>query len=186
MALSIIRRYEHLGVRELPDGTLLVGHVPQIAPEAYLHIVFPRLLDAQVDGIESSIGIKLPEDLRELFLLCNGIELFAGSLSLLGLRTTYSRSVESAWQPYSIIEPNVEERTPGAPKSAVFFGFYNWDGSLLYAQSNTPLVHRCSRNSSAPIGTWASVGDMIAAEASRLSRLFDDDGNKIDKLAATV
>jgi hypothetical protein len=178
--LSILRRFEHLGTRSLPNGTQLIGHVPHLAPEAYLHVVFPGLKKTDLSRMEMEIGRSFSPSLLELYSSCNGMTLFSGSLALYGLRTSYARTGDAVWQPFSIAIPNVDERLDGADQDAVFFGTYDWDGSLLYTSPKSPVVYRCTRDSTRPLNKWPSVQNMLLSEVRRIDKLFDANGKPID------
>ncbi len=183
---AIVRKSEPLGVRKLPDGTILIGHVPQVAPEAYLHNVFPGLDRKGLNQIESLIGQPLPEPLRRFYTVFNGLDLFSSSLAIFGLRANYSRSGDDAWQPFDITLPNVDERIDNANDDTVFFGSYEWDGSLLYMNAEDPSVYRCSRESVEPLNQWSTLEEALIQETRRLDALFDTKGRKIDENRPTT
>jgi hypothetical protein len=47
---EVVNRSKGLGTRTLPDGTELIGHVPHIAREAYLHLMFKFRACGQMAG----------------------------------------------------------------------------------------------------------------------------------------
>lgn len=182
----LLHAFDHLGTRTLPDGTQLVGHVPHVGSEAYLHVVFPGLGSEQRISLEKVCGRPIPPWLLELYSEHNGMILFSGSLALYGLRASYGRSGDGAWQPFNLAEPNVDERMVDAPPEAVFFGTYDWDGSLLYTTANSQAVYRCSRDSPKPLNEWANVRLMLTAEVHRIGRLFDAGGRELDDSVPTT
>ena len=106
---QLMESYDYLGRRVLPDGTRLIGHVPHVAPEAYLHVIFPRLSTEQVAEIGNRTGIPVPVVLASFLERVNGLRLFS-KLFIDGLRRSYSRSGDDAWQPFAMETPNVDER----------------------------------------------------------------------------
>jgi hypothetical protein len=184
--MTLILEWEPLGCRVAADGARLIGHVPHVAPEAYLHVVFPALDDEGIAQIAEQIGRSLPPDLEAFFRMANGIDLFSSSLCVDGLRGDYVRTDNDAWQPFSISLINLDERPPDADDCHVFFGGYNWDRSLLYLAPWSPKVYRCSPTTAEPLNEWPSLGHMLVSEVKRLALLFDRQGRKLDADQPTV
>ncbi len=177
--VKLVNSYEHLGKRSLPNGTRLIGHVPHVAPQAWLHVLFPPLTGDQLSQVEREIDRQLPRAYADFLAKSNGLWLFSGALTLDGLRWSYVRSGDAVWQPFSIATPNVNERPRGAKGSAVFVGGYQFDGSLLYIDADALRTYRCARTSANPLNEWPSFEAMLEAEATRLATLFDQSGRRI-------
>lgn len=166
----------------LADGTRLFGHVPEIAPQAWLHCIYPTLNNEEIMMIEKEIGIRIPEAYKDFLLNCsNGLSIFLDTLNLYGFRKIYSRSIEQAWQPYSIFLPNTQERPKDARLNHLFIGGYNWDGSLLYIDTVTLKVHRSSGDCIEPLNTWNNFELMLLSEATRIHLLFHQNGRQINE-----
>lgn len=184
---NLEEQYSALGARTLANGARLIGNVPHIAPEAYLHYVYPGLNSNEIQQLESEIKRKLPETLRAFYAQCNGLDLFAGSLSIFGLRDLFMEGeAGDVGQPFSMEIPNVDERLADADDSFVFFGFYDWDGSQLYATPSSPRIIRCSRKSAKPLNTWPSLEAALTEEVRRLGKLFDEKGVPRDEDVPTT
>lgn len=182
--VGIARKWESLGTRVLDNGTCLIGHVPHVAPLAYLNILFPPLTELKIAEIEGELNVKLPQPLREFYLLANGAHFFSGSLSIFGYRENYRRTGDAAWQPFNLRDVNLDERPSDAMDHHFFFGFYDWDGSLLYLDGQT--VIRCKRHSVSPLNTWSSLEEMLLKEMLRISNLFDENGRELDRATPTI
>ena len=178
---EVLAEAEALGGRELPDGTRLIGHVPHIGPEAYLHTVYAPLSDEELEVVEGQICRRLPSPLKAFYKCANGLYLFSGALSIDGLRREHSRTGDAARQPFSIDTPNVMERPTGSDPAAVFFGGYDWDGSLLFMMPSEARVFRCERDVASILTTWPTLENMLVSEAARLASAFDGDGRQIDE-----
>ena len=172
--LGIISVAEVLGARTTASGTRLVGHVPHVAPEAYLHIVFPPLDGVRLSALEQAIGRPVPPAYRRLLSITNGLDLFSSSLSIYGHRTSYARAGDAARQPFSAVVPNTAERPPGIPNDAVVVGGYGRDGSQIYVLDGA--VYRCDRDNGAPLNMWPDLFSMLVTEARRLATHFDASG----------
>jgi hypothetical protein len=184
--LSILLAWEHLGSRRLENGAYLIGHVPHVAPEAYLHNVYAPLDDGQIDFVEENIGRTFPATMRAFYKRTNGIHLFSDALSISGHRESFVRTGDAAWQPYSIITPNTHERPENAPVDMVFFGFYSHDGSQLGMSARSPIVWRFAPDSATPLNEWLSFDEMLILEVQRLATLFDKCGREFDESAPTT
>jgi hypothetical protein len=178
--IELMNSYAHLGVRVLENGTRLIGHVPHVAPEAWLHMLFAPLSVTQIAQIERDIGTALPDEFASFLKRSNGLSLFSDALSIDGLRTSYARTGDSTRQPFSIITPNVPERPLFSRDSFVFIGGYRSDGSLLYIDKKDSRVYRCKNRSAKPLNEWSDFGVMLHKEATRLSLLFDNKGRKLN------
>jgi hypothetical protein len=182
--VAILERATPLGVRSLDNGTKLIGHVPHVAPQAWLHVMFSPLNEEQVCNLEQTLQRNIPPDYREFLLsFGNGLCAFSDNLSLYGLQLI-SRSGDNMWQPFPLDTPNFYERPPDASEQAFFIGGYEQDGSLLYLEKGQ--VFRCNRNAATPLNKWPSFKEMLVAEVKRISTLFDDEGRLKDADAITT
>ena len=175
----VIAAAEPLGTRTTGAGARLIGHVPHVAPEAYLHTTFASLADPQISALEAAIGRPIPASYRELLGVTNGLSLFSGSLNVYGLRASYTRVGDAAWQPFSAIEPNTLERPRGLPREAVIVGGYSGDGSLVYVRADDSVA-RCDRDVATSLNEWPHLFTMLATEAERFVHHFDAQGRPMD------
>lgn len=174
-----------LGVRLLADGTELVGRLPHVATEAWLHILFAGLSPDEIGQVEHEVGRRLDPSFAHFLGTQNGISLFSRSLSIDGLRKNNSRSPNN-WQPFSIDTPNRWERPSDAKAEYLFVGGYESDGSLLYIDTASSHVYRCTRRSTLPLNQWPNFFAMLESEAARLKTLFDDNGRQVRPSAPTT
>lgn len=185
--VSIIERWAGLGTRKLENGTYLVGHVPHVGPQAYLHIIFPPLDPEQITGIEQKIGTVLPDEYREFLLRVNGLHVFSTALAIYGMRRNYVRVGDEAIQPFDINIPNTIERPKDADEAWVIIGSYKQDGSNIYIDKTTGKVYRSERwKAKNRLNEWPDFWTMLTSEVQRLSTLFDELGRKIDQDAPTT
>jgi hypothetical protein len=177
---ALIESANSFGHRFADNGAELIGHVPHVAPEAWFHLLFPPLVDAQIDALQAALPVAIPEVFQQFLMMTNGCHLFSDSISIDGLRQDYSRTGDTVWQPYNIITPNTIERPEDAGANELFIGGYNWDGSRLYIDVDTLKVHRCEADSAKPLNTWGGFWAMLVSEVQRMSLLFDSKGRQID------
>ncbi|MGE4245705.1 MAG: SMI1/KNR4 family protein [Parvibaculaceae bacterium] len=122
----LLERWNDRGVRNLPGGTILIAHSPEIAPEAYLHSLYPPLDEERIDLIEQEIQKPLPTSLRRFYGRHNGVFLFQDT-SIYGLRTSYQRSNFDAMleQPFDIVALNTYSRPGWGNPETIFLGSRN-------------------------------------------------------------
>jgi hypothetical protein len=119
-------------------------------------------------------------------IFSNGLTFFLDTISLFGLRKNPGRQNENAWQPFSILTLNTNERPINAKSGSFFIGNYNYDGSLLFIESRTRKVYRCSSDDATPLNEWQSFNEMLNLEATRITKLFDVHGNELNPEMPTV
>jgi hypothetical protein len=177
--LETLYSYKHLGYRQLPGGTRLIGHVPHVAPDAWLHEIYCPINNNDIEELEAKLAFRLPRIFQDFLKLSNGLNLFSDTISIAGYIKFYERKGDDARQPYSLLIPNVHERLPDSKKSYLYIGSYSWDGSLLYIDKSNNKVFRCLSDSSEPFNEWDSFWVMVLSEAQRISKLFDNKGRVI-------
>ncbi len=174
--LGIVEQARGLGSLVLANGTQLIGHVPHIAVEGYLHEIYPGLSGDQILLLERSLANSvIPQEYKSFLGVMNGATLFSGALWFGGYRRDYSRTGDDCRQPYGLDYFNVLARPRDARNGEFFIGgFDDEHGSLLYLREG--LVFRCSRASSRPAHEWVGFWDMLSCETVRISKLFDSFG----------
>jgi hypothetical protein len=183
--LQIIEQAKSFGVRQLANGARLYGHVPHVAPEAWLHQVYAPLSEHDVISVEEKMGQTIPNDLLQFFRLANGVGLFSVSLSIYGKKTSYVRTGDDAWQPFCIVSANTLEKPRHAKPSQIVVGGYKDDGSLLFLDLEDGSVFRTKSRSKKVLNRWTDLWTMLTNESRRLSRLFDAEGHKLSEAPTT-
>lgn len=182
--IEILNRWKNGGKKKLSNGTELICHVPHVAPEAWLHEIYAPLSKENIESLENAVPLKLPQEYKEFLLRTNGINIFSDSLSIWGLRKSYSRSGDEAIQPYDVISMN-KERPKNCPDTWLFFAGYSWDGTRLFfdlsSERDSGKVYRCERYNARIIQEWPSLGEFLTSEVERLSKLFDEKGVEYDE-----
>lgn len=172
--LSTLETAGATGEKTLKNRVKLIGNISQVGPEAYFHIIFPELNNAEIAKIENTLGTELPVQYVEFLRKANGAILFGGNFSLYGLRTSFVREGEESYQPFSIETPNIKERPKDALSDWIIIGGYRQDGSRLYIDKNSGMVYRSERTrASHQLNSWKDFWSMLDAEVDRMSKLFD-------------
>lgn len=170
--------FKHLGEETVAEtGALLIGRAPHVAPQAWLHKIYPVLSNDDIAKLETDLRTTIPNEYKHFLQHCsNGLNVFVSEFSLDGLRKQLGRSIAASRQPYGLDIPNVDERPENAKDSYFFIGGYSWDGSKLYIDKETKKVHYCARWDATSLYQWNSFEEMLLSEVKRLINLFDENG----------
>lgn len=174
--LRMLERHKSLGSKIAKNQARLIGHVPDVAPLAYLHEIYQGLTREEINKLKDKLGVELPGIYEEFLRISNGLYIFSGNLNLYGFVERFYRDVDFP-QPFDLLTPNTVERPKDAKSSFCFIGGYKKDGSRLYIDNKTLNVYRCSRQSARPLNKWWDFWEMLNSEVLRLDRLFDDQGH---------
>jgi hypothetical protein len=185
-SLDLLTKFNFLGQKELEDGTLLIGKAPHIAPEAWLHCIYPKIGSYDIKFLEKEIRMSIPDEYKEFLGVSNGLGIFNTTLSLYGLRRSYVRNVNEVWQPFNIVTPNTLERPDNAGQNIFIIGGYDWDGSYLYINTHNNKVYLCDRDNISSKFEWPNFEEMLESEIRRLITLFDDQGKEINLDQSTL
>lgn len=166
--LRVLLHWSNSGDMINQMGTRLIGHVPQIAPKAYMHVVYAPLSDVQLQELTGRLKTSLPSQFTELLSCANGSSLFLGKLRVLGY-VPQKRSADTSVYNYpsSILIPNVSARLQGLSERAVVVGWYKADGSHVSIESDGTAVRF---GPSGPIQTWPDFDSWLLSEVLSLGR----------------
>jgi hypothetical protein len=184
--LSVLHQASALGEEKLSNGALLIGRVPHVAPQAWLHSIYAPLEESDIRDLENEMGRELPSSFKAFLKLANGINIFSDSLSLKGLRRNYARTGDEARQPYDIMLPNRGGKPKDALKNHVLIGGYSWDGSHLFIDETTGKTFCSERRTAKPYKEWESFEEMLVTETTRIASLFDKTGRQLDPKLPTT
>lgn len=185
--LNTINEYQYLGVKELSNGTKLIGHVPSVGKLAYFHRLYCKLSMDDFSNLEKDLGMKIPDQYKFFLLnISNGLSIFSAAINLYGLRHNYNRTGEDMYQPIHIEDANKLRRIPEASDDVLFIGSYKSDGSKIFIKSDSDTVYRCERYSMNVLHEWDNLEVFLEQECKRLKDHFDSDGNRIDKKRPTT
>lgn len=148
-------------------GWIGVKRVPNVGPDAYLHVLFPPVDAAVSAPLVLKSGLVFPACVENFLKSLNGAILFQGKLSLYGIRTTFVRDVMNR-QPFDIIEVNTIARPYEARPGDFYIGSCSADGSRLLVRAEEPVVYRCERGSQHVLQAWGSIDEMLSEEIQRL------------------
>lgn len=174
---DVINSAREFGYERNPNGAELYGHIPHIAPFAYLHLTYPGLQPFEMDKLVQQIHGEIPPEYSWWLRRSNGLNLFEGALSFYGLVREFSRTLNNRQPNDLYLEGELQRRVLKQGAALFFFGgANNVDGFRFYLDTRTGAVYRCSRNSAAPLQSWSGIANLIVDEIPRLAAIFDKTG----------
>lgn len=185
---ELIYKFEKLGLGNSSDGAILIGKAPHLGSEAWLNEIFPTLDKIEIESLEDQLKTEIPQEYKKFLKeFSNGLMILTATLSLYGLRRQLTRDPKAnSRQPFSPVSANLYERPNNAKNSYFFIGSYQWDGSRLYIDKETNLVHCCERYDATSKIQWDSFHEMLTSELKRLYTLYDNQGKEIDEDQSTL
>ena len=169
-----------LGEKTNAMGNRLIGHVPHIAPKAYLHTIFAPTDSEEYNDFEHRLGRPVPSLLKRFLSLANGMGLFVDSIRIMGF-VPYQKKFES--HPYNypsnILIPNSTARIKGLLEESVVVGWYKWDGSYASIEPGGQVVRFDARGHGGILQTWSDFDSWIMSEIVYYSQFFDKQGKMI-------
>jgi hypothetical protein len=176
--MQTISKWSSKGEKVLSTGVRLVCPTPHVAPEAWLHVVFPPLAPEKIAETEKKLAAALPEDFKKFLLQANGLALFSYQLDVFGVRETWVRTGDVAWQPFDLVDHNYEtERPAGSPAEVIFFGgVESSDWCFFEFHEGKYRVGKTSREIFRPSAYWKDFASWLLSEISALEKRFDSDG----------
>ena len=181
-----VKRFSSLGEKTTENNSLLIGNPDKKRPYFWLISLFSPISCDELEKLKEKI--YLPNE-YELFLMncCNGLHLFSGTLSLSGYRRNMIRiPSEIIQQPFDLLTPNIDERPKNSKKEYFYFGFYKYDGSRVYINTNDHCVYFCKRYDSTPLYKWDSFDIFLKSEIKRICNLMNDLGEKNNSNCSTL
>ncbi|MBO0721400.1 MAG: SMI1/KNR4 family protein [Blastocatellia bacterium] len=171
------------GEKLLSNGVRLICPTPQVAPEAWLHVLYPPLALEKVEGIEKRLGRPLPDDFKFFLRRINGLQMFSYRISIWGLRQNMARTGDEAWQPYDLVDHNAElERPENSPEEVVYFA--GTDGGRYWCffefKGKSYRIGKTDRRNFHPDSYWSDFGSWLLDEIGSLEIRINLNGEMED------
>jgi hypothetical protein len=175
------QRYDPLGHIEGDNGAYLTGHVPHVAPYAYLCIRYAGLGEVGVRDAEREAGRYIPEPYRELLRHMNGARILGVSLHD-GIGGSVDRSGVGIGQPISIWYQNAVERPDYIPDGHLGIGAINgeWSSQGQLYLASTGEVDLYNARFDVIGARWPSLANFLAEEIPRRFSLYNEEGRKLE------
>ncbi|MFO1018199.1 MAG: hypothetical protein U1E03_11415 [Hyphomonadaceae bacterium] len=167
--------WERLGCCPYADGSKEYGRIPHAGSHAFLHALMPAPSVTSIAAAESTLKLIIPDALRQLWGVSNGLRLFHLSLDILGLPKQFSRALDAPPQPFDFVQYNSYSRPARLDPKCIVCGGYGFDGSAVLLNDEGE-VFVSDQTGEQVIAVGSSLTGFVLAEFDRLSALFDADG----------
>lgn len=172
--LAVFEKYKSGGHVTQRNGTQLAGHLPHLAPKAYLHELPLPATTRAIRRMEKELKKELPEDLIALYKGFNGFSVFHGGLNLFGSTHGNRFSIDERL-PFPLVGGNHSLKVPPeTTQDILYIGTFGMDASLAYVDLNDGTVHRTTRSELKKLASWDSIADWILIEVLRLDKIVED------------
>lgn len=181
----MLTKFRPLDDRET-DTAFFHTHVPWVAPEAYLHIVFKPAAASALSAVGEKM--KIPSPVLQLLAQHNGMKLFSGCLSVYGVvrqGQLLNRSDPFGLPPFNIEDENNSWPPPDRSRW-LKIGGYGYDGSGVCIDRDSLEIVVFRRGETRSLAGWENLGTWMASEITRLSELFDSSGRRLIDEAGTL
>lgn len=183
MSLRVLELLSEFDAKDDREGKFASfrTHVPWVAPEAYLNIVFgPAPREILTSAVRR---LKIPRVFVDFLAWQNGAILFSGALHIYGVHGAnqyLDRSDVFARLPFNIDDENASCGFCD-PDRLLAVGGYGFDGSLVCIDRRDLGVGLFKKNDTllrpAPTVVWEGLDHWLRSEINRLSILFDRQGH---------
>jgi hypothetical protein len=151
-------------------GTRLIGHAPDIAPKAFVHVVYAPLGEIALQEFGERLGRSIPPQFREFLTCANGLLIFSGAIRVMGYVPLKIQADTSIYNyPSNIMIPNVSARIRGLSHGTVVVGWYKADGSNVSIEEDGTAVRFDAKGNGAAIQAWPDFDSWLISEVSNLN-----------------
>lgn len=172
---SVLEKWRSMGSRVLPNGTELLGQIPDPRQERWLHTIYPGLAVAELNALEHRLSAPLSRDLRTFYRRMAGLSLWTGAFRVFGYNPAFSGQVETNRYPTDALRLNHELDVLGwKPAGSFAFAENAWDMSvhLVGVTEDPRIVHRCDRASGDVIETHSCVWRCVVDRLMKIDQLM--------------
>lgn len=163
-----VRRHYARGASVRPDGTIQVGPMPWVGPEAFAFVLYPPPRPAWLAAFERRTGRPIPDALRIVLAALNGC--FAFGLALYGLPPSLQESAprldDRTLQPLDLEAANRNWAREYRDADGEFhFGGCTWTPTENVGYFCTATGQfRSRRKEGEVLREWLTIHDLLAEE----------------------
>lgn len=183
--LAMLSKFEAVNDRESKTAFFRT-HVPWVAPEAYLNIVYRPADNKTLSAVAAKL--RIPDSWVQFLAQNNGASLFSAHLYILGVvrqGTLLSRNDHWSLPPFDIEQSNVIAKPLNLTRHLII-GSYGFDGSRVCIDRGDASVHVFHKGEPKPYAFWTSPEQWLHSEIQRLSNLFDSKGKLLQDGSMTL
>lgn len=175
--LAPLQKWSHLGSLVNEAGTDLIGHIPHVAPKAYLHAIYAPSESDEFPLLEERVGRAIPPPLAVFYTRANGMQLFLNVLSVAGF---YPNKRKFDSHPHNYPFPVTLHNTSGRPRGldyeAVVVGKYLGDQSLVSIEGDGIVLRYDAMGDGSVMQEWLDFDTWLISEIAYFSQFFDSEG----------
>lgn len=157
------------------SGTRAIGHLPCIAPQAYMHVIYPPLEEREIIELQNRIQpLNVHESLLDLFRCSNGMHIFfRKGFRVFGFAPVGSGSIEDHFKyPSDIFSINGSVRVKGSIPTEITIGWYLEDSSYVNLGGNGSVLRFKPANPKQVIQYWPDIKTWLSTEIERLNKVW--------------
>ncbi|MDW8517021.1 SMI1/KNR4 family protein [Priestia flexa] len=157
--LKFVNEDKKFGYKEMKNGTVLIGCVPEISNEFWMHQIYHPLTKEEIEKLEKETALSFPPSYKKLLTKCNGLFLLEGQMYIYGkayLQKGMTRE-EQIYQPYDLREEN--DDPPFAIPSNLFY--FGGTPKTIFVLDEKGHVLELNRRSKRQMNKWNSFEDWI-------------------------
>jgi hypothetical protein len=171
--MRLVQRSSNSGDMTNETGTRLIGHLPHLAPKAYLHIVYSALDETELVDLAVRLGKAVPSQFGQFLTNANGLSVFLDRIRVFGyVPLPPKRRASTHVHNYStdVVLPNVSARVRGLRPNAIAVAGYRLDGSYVSIEQDGTAIRFDPKSHGDAIETWPDFDTWLISEISALSR----------------
>lgn len=163
-----------LGAEENELGTRLIGHVPQVAPRAFLHLVYAPLSERTMEDFREDFGRPVPAQLAQFMSFANGLCIFLGDAVRVYGYVPRNRTAKATIQNYppSIVLANGAARPKGLHSGDIIVAWHERDESKVCLLEAGDVVRFDSRGGGKVLQRWPDFDTWLIAEIAARDQLY--------------
>lgn len=173
--LDVFEEWRTLGCKRLPNGTELIGRVPDGDSVAWMHVLFPKLSAERIEAMERQLRRPLPRELRQLYRTTGAMSLFGGAFHVVGMRPAFLHEGEAALQPVDLVAFNHElECASWKSEQAIAFALNSWDHSIhvMGGGGKENEIWRMERGTGMLLERHADIWDFLSDKLHKLDQIL--------------
>ena len=169
--ISLLNHYSSDGDMLTVSGTRAIGYLPEIAPQAYIHVIYPPLEENNIIALQSRIQpLNVHQSLLDLFRCSNGMQIFFKKLfRVFGSVPIGSGSILDHFKyPSDIFSINGSMRVKGSMPTEIKIVWYLEDSSYVNLEGNGNVFRYRPASPKQFIQQWPDIKSWLSSEIERL------------------
>lgn len=172
---SMLNCGSSVGNKVSDSGAIFLGHMPEVAPKAYLHVIYPPIDEKSILELNEILKPAiLHSSLIDFFRFANGMNLFfKKGFRVFGYVSAEKRVSEGFFDyPDDILHANGDIRIKGSESNEITIGWYLADSSYVNLDECGRVVRFNPSNPKKIIQCWPDIKSWLISEIERLNNDF--------------